>query len=276
MLHDEHERREFRGEDGHVDQQQPMQHHRRHGQNQVAVLHVFGGLAHLGRPCVGRSRAPEHRLVRAHGREEQRQHEACKAIKVAQVAGEWYPQEAEGLPIAVAGGPPPRMAYQHAHHAEAVGDHPAAEDRDTNLDVLLRPCLGQDGLTEHEHEQAEQETQLGQDELPPHDTAPEGVRHQDNHGVGDDGLGFRRLRHGSETLRNEALGVDDQVLHVVIHTSQTFLRRSRTPHEALEQHWQQGGCLFHQTPDDVLVAGEELVHAIVVALAVRADRKQVL
>eukprot|EP00443_Scrippsiella_acuminata_P106543 CAMPEP_0115617176 /NCGR_PEP_ID=MMETSP0272-20121206/23513_1 /TAXON_ID=71861 /ORGANISM="Scrippsiella trochoidea, Strain CCMP3099" /LENGTH=90 /DNA_ID=CAMNT_0003053131 /DNA_START=87 /DNA_END=359 /DNA_ORIENTATION=+ len=69
--------------------------------------------------------------------------------------------------------------------------------------------------------------------------------------------------------------VHEEMLQVIVHTPLTVLRDPRAPNQAIKENWHQRRRVETEPLDDVFVALEKDVHAVVVAIAVSTDGQQV-
>mmetsp|Transcript_28455 Transcript_28455/g.71953 ORF Transcript_28455/g.71953 Transcript_28455/m.71953 type:complete len:250 (-) Transcript_28455:144-893(-) len=107
MAADEQERGDFRGEDGQVDEDQPVHDHRKHRANGICVLHPLARRALSCGPVL-RPGAPEHGLLGAHDGKQEHEHEADEVVHVLLLAG-------NGSPCILVGAWPV-IITEHAQH----------------------------------------------------------------------------------------------------------------------------------------------------------------
>ena len=106
------------------------------------------------------------------------------------------------------------------------------------------------------------------------DAAPDHASDETEYGMAHE-LGVLGLGDPLDGLREATMGVDEQVLHVVLHAAHALLRRAGAPDETLDEDREQAWGIQAQALDDIGVSLEERVHAVVVAVAVCAEGEQV-
>mmetsp|Transcript_38389 Transcript_38389/g.99184 ORF Transcript_38389/g.99184 Transcript_38389/m.99184 type:complete len:286 (+) Transcript_38389:410-1267(+) len=219
---DEDEGCHLRGEDRHVDQQHPVNGHGRHGEDRVPELHYHRPGADLRGPLLAGAYAVEHGLVRAHQHDEDHEHEAELGKAILQVFGHRYSPDPIYAPPAVRGEAVFCVEDAQASQAEDIVHRPSGADRYADSPVLLRVCLREDGLAQHEDKEAEEEAKLGEHEQSPDNARPQRVGHEGHHWMRNHRV-IRRVRDRLQRARDVALAVDDNVLHVVVHAPHAVL-----------------------------------------------------
>mmetsp|Transcript_64252 Transcript_64252/g.184665 ORF Transcript_64252/g.184665 Transcript_64252/m.184665 type:complete len:327 (-) Transcript_64252:365-1345(-) len=166
------------------------------------------------------------------------------------------------------------MMQEPTAQAAYVDEAAACEDYD--MEELAYVLVGmQNGLRCDENNQRKQEPHLPGEKLADGDTAPDEVHHHDRDRVNHE-PGIPGVDEVPNRRSEPALAVDNQVPDIVIHTALAMLCGTGAPDQAVQQHRNQVRRIHAQTLHDIGMSLEECVHAVVVAIAVGADRQQVL
>mmetsp|Transcript_1970 Transcript_1970/g.5555 ORF Transcript_1970/g.5555 Transcript_1970/m.5555 type:complete len:264 (-) Transcript_1970:343-1134(-) len=222
----------------------------------------------------------QDRLQAEHEDQEDRQKDTGKVLPIKQVLGKLQISEPLHVPRFDVLQRLLRMVVQTLPHAEDVDEHPACKysfaDGVTGLVVaILGTQIVQNGLRQDEDDKCEQEPCFSVQESPEGNPAPDQVGHHRQQRVAYD-LWVPAICDPLDRWSEGAVGVDDEVLNVVVHATPPVLRHPRTPDQAVQQVGHQGRRIEAQAFDDVGMPLEQDVVAIVIAVPVCADGQQVL
>mmetsp|Transcript_59328 Transcript_59328/g.193516 ORF Transcript_59328/g.193516 Transcript_59328/m.193516 type:complete len:322 (-) Transcript_59328:2439-3404(-) len=219
----------------------------------------------------------EHRLQSTHHHQQEHQQEASAISGVPQVARDLQtPKARHGVPLSVRPHAELRVLEDEADHRHKIHQQPSSEDQEPHVQLIRTVRLREDCLAKHEEHQADHEPNLRVDELSENEPVPHRVGHKHDHLVrhvawvlGSD--------EPAESFRDAIIfGIDEQVLDVVIHAPISSTRDSGAPNQTLHDHGQQCRGISDKPLDDIVVPAEEVLHTVVVTLAVSTDDKQVL
>mmetsp|Transcript_54878 Transcript_54878/g.158789 ORF Transcript_54878/g.158789 Transcript_54878/m.158789 type:complete len:337 (-) Transcript_54878:1259-2269(-) len=161
----------------------------------------------------------------------------------------------------------------HRVNKEAEDKYQTTHDRVVGL-FRVQTAV-EDGLREHKHHGRKQQPSFPVQEGPGGDARPNEVDDVRDDGVANH-LWVLVLSEPLDRLRQLLVLVDDEVLAEVHDAPLAVLSQPGAPNEAVEQCRQQYRCIHAEPLDNVRVTLEERVNPVVVAVAVRPDRQQVL
>mmetsp|Transcript_89326 Transcript_89326/g.257625 ORF Transcript_89326/g.257625 Transcript_89326/m.257625 type:complete len:461 (+) Transcript_89326:1018-2400(+) len=222
----------------------------------------------------------QDRLQAQHQHEARGQEQGCLVLPVAHVFGDAQLPDLHEIPLSAVAEARFPVVDQPSAHAEGIHEDAASKCHYTSQ--LRGACVGfvggdvrEEGLRHNENTQREHEPCPSVEEGAEGDASPDHVRDHRHDWVADDA----RVPVVHEPLggrREAAIGVNDKVLDVIIHTPLTIVRHARAPDEPVQKHGQQRGRVGAKALDDIGVTLEHGIHAVVVAVAVRANRQEVL
>mmetsp|Transcript_73681 Transcript_73681/g.134854 ORF Transcript_73681/g.134854 Transcript_73681/m.134854 type:complete len:265 (+) Transcript_73681:763-1557(+) len=136
------------------------------------------------------------------------------------------------------------------------------------VDVLKHRLAGD------ENEDCEQEPRLAVQERGGSCAAPDEIRDQDDKWMANK-LGVPHVADPAQSFIEIALLILQQMPHIIVDSAHAILTQPRTPDHPIEEDGQQGRSVVTQHLDDVWVALEQVVDAIVVTITIRPEGKQI-
>mmetsp|Transcript_95259 Transcript_95259/g.226871 ORF Transcript_95259/g.226871 Transcript_95259/m.226871 type:complete len:255 (+) Transcript_95259:1135-1899(+) len=168
------------------------------------------------------------------------------------------------------------LSDEHVTHAANVDKTAACEDGNVFLLAVGR-CItaAQDGLAGGKDNEGQQEVESREQEVVHGQAVPDNVCEERHNGVADD-LRVFEICQPLQCLIEAAVRILHEVLEVVIHTPPSLERDTRAPNKSIQQGLKHRGSLRTELLNDIWMAIEEIIAAIVVVVTVRTDREQVL
>mmetsp|Transcript_1965 Transcript_1965/g.5524 ORF Transcript_1965/g.5524 Transcript_1965/m.5524 type:complete len:207 (+) Transcript_1965:1066-1686(+) len=189
-------------------------------------------------------------LQAQHDKQDQRQRRPRCVAPVAQVGGYGYAAEAwDEVSIPDADRRPRDVVSQPLTHAADVDKGPGGEDDGACAERVSGrlasaaerlPHVIHHGLGVDEHKQGEDEPRLPKKERAEGDTAPDKVCDHGDHGMADD-LWVVVGGYPFDGRGELPLGVDNEVLDVIVHSSEAVFSNAGAPDQAVQEHRNQRG-----------------------------------
>merc|ERR1719329_22664 len=91
-----------------------------------------------------------------------------------------------------------------------------------------------------------------------------------------DQAGIFSLGNPAQGWREFAININEKVTQVIVGSADSILCGSRAPDQTIQKLWKQCWCVGGQDLDNVGMSGKQIVHSIIVAIAVSSEDEKVV